>query len=107
MQGAQESQIEALCRGDVAAAGLDLAERKLLEFVARLTRESYRITATDAEELRTAGWQDPQIAEAVYVTAMFAWFNRVADAFGLEDPGYLADAARGKTPPPPAEKGLA
>ena len=97
--------MEALCRGDVAQAGLELAERKLLEFVVRLTRESYRITATDAEELRTFGWQDPQIAEAVYVTAMFAWFNRVADAFGLQDPGYLADATRGKTPPLPADKG--
>ncbi len=97
--------MEALCRGNVAEAGLELAERKLLEFVVRLTCESYRITAADAEELRTVGWQDPQIAEAVYVTAMFAWFNRVADAFGLQDPGYLTDATRGKTPPPPAEKG--
>ena len=96
--------MEALCRGNVADAGLELAERKLLEFVVRLTRESYRITAADAEELRTVGWQDPQIAEAVYVTAMFGWFNRVADAFGLQDPGDLTAATRGKTPPPPAEK---
>ena len=26
---------------------------------------------------------DAQIAEAVYITALFAFFNRVADAFGL------------------------
>ena len=35
-------------------------------------------------------------ALAVYVTALFAFFNRVADAFGLEDPGYR------QVPPPPA-----
>ena len=27
-------------------------------------------------------------SEGVYITALFAFFNRVADAFGLEDPGY-------------------
>jgi len=40
------------------------------------------------EALRETGWTDPQIAEAVYVTALFAFFNRVADAFGLANPGY-------------------
>ena len=39
--------------------------------------------------LRDAGWTEPQIAEAVYVTAMFAFFNRVADAFGISPQGYL------------------
>ena len=64
------------------------AERALLEFVELVTRHAYRTTAADAARLRDAGWSDPQIAEAVYITALFAFFNRVADAFGLEDPGY-------------------
>jgi alkylhydroperoxidase family enzyme len=38
--------------------------------------------------LREVGYSDLQIAEAVYVTALFAFFNRVADAFGLQNPGY-------------------
>lgn len=41
-------------------------------------------------KLRGLGWTDPQIAEAVYITALFAFFNRVADAFGLDDPNYFA-----------------
>ena len=28
-------------------------------------------------------------AEAVYITAMFAFFNRVDDAFGISPQGYL------------------
>jgi hypothetical protein len=28
----------------------------------------------------------------VYITALFAFFNRVADAFGLPDPGYRSMA---------------
>ena len=89
--------IEALSLGDLNAAPVTLAERVLLEFVELLTRHAYRTTDADAERLRAAGWTDPQIAEAVYITALFAFFNRVADAFGLEDPGYRDLAAAGKT----------
>jgi alkylhydroperoxidase family enzyme len=39
--------------------------------------------------LRNAGWTEDQIAEAVYVTAMFGFFNRVADAFGVPSQDYL------------------
>jgi alkylhydroperoxidase family enzyme len=40
--------------------------------------------------LRGAGWKEEQIAEAVYITALFAFFNRVADAFGIAPQDYLA-----------------
>ena len=36
------------------------------------------------------GWSEDQIAEAVYVIAMFAFFNRVADAFGVPSQDYLS-----------------
>ena len=64
------------------------AERALLELVRTVTLHAYETTDADVERVRAAGWSDPQIGEAVYVTAIFAFFNRVADAFGLEDPGY-------------------
>ena len=54
-----------------------------------MTRHAYRTTDRDVERLRSVGWTDPEITECVYITALFAFFNRVADAFGLEDPGYL------------------
>jgi alkylhydroperoxidase family enzyme len=41
------------------------------------------------QKLRDHGWTEPQIAEAVYIIAMFAFFNRVADAFGIAPQGYL------------------
>jgi alkylhydroperoxidase family enzyme len=41
------------------------------------------------QKLRDVGWQEEQIAEAVYITAMFAFFNRVADAFGIAPQNYL------------------
>ena len=63
-------------------------ERKLLHFVQLVTNTAYKVTAETTQHLRDVGWADPEIAEAVYITALFAFFNRVADAFGLEDPGY-------------------
>lgn len=88
MQGGTDEVIEALGRGQIAAAALNPQDRALMEFVELVTRHAYRTTAADTAKLREAGWTDPQIAEAVYITALFAFFNRVADAFGLADPGY-------------------
>lgn len=44
--------------------------------------------AADVQKLRDAGFNEPQNAEAVYIAAMFAFFNRVANGFGLDDPKY-------------------
>jgi alkylhydroperoxidase family enzyme len=54
-----------------------------------VTKCASRTTAEDVQKLRDAGWSEDQIAEAVYVTAMFAFFNRVADAFGVPSQDYL------------------
>ena len=65
------------------------AERVLLDYVELVTKAAYKTTAADVQKLRDAGWSEDQIAEAVYVTAMFAFFNRVADAFGVPSQEYL------------------
>jgi uncharacterized peroxidase-related enzyme len=87
-QGGEEAVVEALARGDLESAPVTDAERALLRFVETVTRHAYRTTENDVALLRGHGWTDPQIAEAVYVTAMFAFFNRVADAFGIVGQGY-------------------
>jgi alkylhydroperoxidase family enzyme len=62
----------------------------LLAYVKLVTEAAYRTTPEDVQKLRDAGWKEEQIAGAVYVTAMFAFFNRVADAFGIPSQDYLA-----------------
>ena len=61
----------------------------MLDYAQLITEAAYRSTAEDVEKLRAAGWTEDQIAEAVYITAMFAFFNRVADAFGVPPQNYL------------------
>ena len=83
--------MNAILEGRLDEAGLAPDERSLLEYVELITHAAYRSTAEDVQKLRDAGWNEEQIAEAVYVTAMFAFFNRVADAFGVPSQGYLAN----------------
>jgi alkylhydroperoxidase family enzyme len=83
-----------LGKGNLDSAPISEAERGLLRFVRLVTEHAYKTTDQDVEHLRSLGWTDPQIAECVYITALFAFFNRVADAFGLDDPNYF------EQPPP-------
>jgi alkylhydroperoxidase family enzyme len=81
--------VAAIAEGDLDRAGLTGADRQLLDYVKKVTEAAPRTTPEDVQKLREAGWTEPQIAEAVYITAMFAFFNRVADAFGISPQGYL------------------
>jgi alkylhydroperoxidase family enzyme len=60
-----------------------------MAYVELITNSAPRSTHTDVQKVRDAGWSEDQIAEAVYITAMFAFFNRVADAFGVPAQDYL------------------
>lgn len=93
-----------LARADLDEAPLSAAERALLRFVEIVTKHAYKTTDEDVQTLRDIGWSDPQIAECVYIASLFAFFNRVADAFGLEDPDHFADPpARGGAPLRPGD----
>ena len=72
----------------MAQAGLPEKEVALLEYVALLTQNSYKATAEDVSRLEQLGWSPAAITECVFVTSLFALFNRIADAFGLQDPQY-------------------
>ena len=91
LQGANKDSAVALATGDLDSPAISDKERKLLAFAKIVTEGAYRTTKGDVQKLRDAGWGEEQIAEAVYVVAMFAFFNRVADAFGLQDPDYGDD----------------
>ena len=58
-------------------------------YVEFITKDAARSTHADVQKLRDAGWTEDQIAEAVYIIALFAFFNRVADAFGVPSQDYL------------------
>jgi len=84
---------EALCaiqKSDLDSSSLAAEEQKLLRFAQKVNGNSHEIDKADVDSLYAAGWGQPQIAEAVHVAALFATFNRVANAFGLQSQGLLA-----------------
>ena len=60
-----------------------------MEYSKLVTEDAPRSTPEDVQKLRDLGWSEDQISEAVYIIAMFAFFNRVADAFGIPPQHYL------------------
>ena len=60
-----------------------------MDYTRIITDAAHRSTPEDVQKLRDAGWTEEQISEAVYIIAMFEFFNRVADAFGIPPQHYL------------------
>lgn len=88
MQGSDAEVSRSLSQGNIPSDLIPASEAQLLQFVELLTVTPHRNTPERIEDLRSAGWSEEQIAEAVYITSLFAFFNRVADAFGLEAPNF-------------------
>jgi uncharacterized peroxidase-related enzyme len=87
-QGANDQTVDGLAQGHINPAVLPPREAALMEYVKKVTEAAYKTLPEDVQKLRDHGWSEPQIAEAVYITAMFAFFNRVADAFGVPSQEY-------------------
>jgi uncharacterized peroxidase-related enzyme len=90
MQGATDQTMHAFMEGDLDKANLTEAERALMNYVELVTKAAYRTTPEDVQKLRDVGWKEEQIAEAVYIIALFAMFNRIANAFGVPVQNYVA-----------------
>jgi len=90
VHGGSAEALEAVvvCRLDSDA--ITPPQRALLDFARKVTENSQAIRPADIEELRAAGWSDLQIAETIHLTALFACFNRVVNAFGLPSQDLLA-----------------
>ncbi|MFB3812596.1 MAG: carboxymuconolactone decarboxylase family protein [Terriglobales bacterium] len=93
-QGADEQTVRAIAQANPSAANLSEKERALLSLVERVTNAAHTTHREHTDLLRQHGWTDEQIAEAVYIAALFAFFNRVADAFGIPPMGYLQAKAK-------------
>ena len=55
----------------------------MLDYVVQLTNDATRITPTDHERLRGAGFDDRAILQITLIASWFNYINRVADALGV------------------------
>jgi uncharacterized peroxidase-related enzyme len=68
---------------DHATAPVEPRVHELFTFVEKLTRRPGEMEQADVERLRTAGWTDGQIFEAVLITSLYACANRFSAGLGL------------------------
>lgn len=86
LQGQDQKDVDAIASGTADKAAVTEKERALLDYVKVLTLEPAEVRDTHVEAMRKVGWTDEQIFEASFVTSLFAFFNRMADAYGLDYP---------------------
>lgn len=67
--------------------------RPLLAFVRKLTEAPARVTRSDADAVRAAGWSDDALHEAILCCALASFFNRWVEGTGADaDDDWLAKA---------------
>ena len=90
VHGGTSKALDAIVSNDLRSPALTISEQVLLQFARKVNLDFHQIDGTDVDLPIRAGWSELEIVETVHVTALFATFNRVANAFGLRSQGLLA-----------------
>lgn len=56
----------------------------MLEFCEKLTRTPSAMSAADVDHLRGLGFDDGAVHDIVQVTALFNYYDRLADGMGID-----------------------
>ena len=70
------------------AALIDDKTKRLLHFSETITRNSYKIHEGTLQNLRDEGCTDEELFEAIAVTSLFNYMDRMADALGAPVEGF-------------------
>jgi len=68
---------------DYENAPLSEADRAMLDYATKVTKDATRITPKDHEHLRSVGFDDRGILQITLIASWFNYINRVADALGV------------------------
>ncbi len=69
---------------DFTQAKLSIADRRMLNFAVALTNAPASCREDDVKALREVGFSDIAIHDIVQVTALFNYYNRLADGLGID-----------------------
>jgi uncharacterized peroxidase-related enzyme len=68
---------------DYEKAPISRQDRVMLDYVVKLTKDATRVSPTDHDRLRDAGFDDRGILQITLIASWFNYINRVADALGV------------------------
>lgn len=69
---------------DYVQANISEAEKAMLDYAAKLTREPWNMVEADVIAMRDAGWSDGAILDTNQVAGYYAYANRLVDGLGVE-----------------------
>lgn len=78
-----DAELAAQLAGDYTQANLNAADRAMLDYTAKLTRQPARTTPEDLQRLREVGFSDQAILQINLIASWFNYINRVADGLGV------------------------
>jgi uncharacterized peroxidase-related enzyme len=78
-----DERLSEAIRRDWRTADLDAADRAMLGYVEKLTRDPVSVERSDIEALRAAGFDDTAILQINLIASWFNYINRVADGLGV------------------------
>ncbi len=77
-----EAFVKALVQ-DYERAPLSPADRAMLDYATKLTKDATLVSPKDHERLRAVGFDDRGILQITLIASWFNYINRVADALGV------------------------
>jgi alkylhydroperoxidase family enzyme len=84
LQGVNSTDVDHIALATPEDSSIPEKDRALLEFVKILTLEPAKTRDAHVARMRQVGWTDDQIFETAFITSLFAFLNRMADAYGLD-----------------------
>jgi uncharacterized peroxidase-related enzyme len=81
---------------DYRAAGLAAREIALLDYAVKLTKDPCGVSCGDLESLRSHGYSDEQLVDAVQCIGYFNFINRVLDGLGVDPESNMRYAKSGR-----------
>jgi uncharacterized peroxidase-related enzyme len=70
-------------REDYENAPISAADRAMLDYVGKVTRDATTVRPEDLQGLRVHGFDDRGILQITLIASWFNYINRVADALGV------------------------
>ena len=81
---------------DFATAPISDKEKALFELIEKVNAQSNRIGRADIDAVKSAGWSEEAIYDAITVCALFRFYNTWIDATGVHDMPAAAYEMSGK-----------
>jgi uncharacterized peroxidase-related enzyme len=80
----EEGLVEEVLR-DVETSRLDEAHKALFRYIAKLAEHPERVTNSDIQKLKAAGWSEEAIYDALTVASVFKFYNTWNNGSGVQN----------------------